>query len=132
MAGRIGEETGKEVKSRMMRGVRPIGQGTLAIAVIVTLVIGVMGGTAAGYLLGQGRGPTGGTPDQTGEVTFRLTARQIPGFVGIGGWTAGVVTPDPGVPRGPPRPSIFAGGRLNGPGRFRGAPGHVQLTADDD
>src|SRR3990170_401628 len=113
MAGRIGEETGKEVKSRMMRGVRPIGQGTLAIAVIVTLVIGVMGGTAAGYLLGQGRGPTGGTPDQTGEVTFRLTARQIPGFVGIGGSIDGVVNPDLQVTAGTQVTIIIVGGELN-------------------
>lgn len=114
MAMGAGRDARADRASRTMKGSLPVGKGALAVAVIVTLVIGVIGGTTAGYLLGKSQaapGPT--TPTDGADVTFRLQAKQVPGFTGIGGDIDGEVNPDLRVNVGDRVTIVIVGGEIN-------------------
>jgi len=99
--------------SRSMKGTLPATGGTLALAVAVTLLVGIVGGTTAGYYLGLSLNPPGGPGGTPGEdVTFRLLAR-YPNFYGMGGAIEGVENPDLVVNRGDRVTIILENGETN-------------------
>ena len=81
--------TREERRTRTMDGVRPLSGGTLAVLVAIPLILGIVGGGAITFWLGnQGPEPAGsGSP-----VTFELRALTT-GFVGVGGSIDGVKNP---------------------------------------
>lgn len=80
--------TRDELRTRRMEGVRPFDRGTLVILVVITLVLGLVGGGVLVARLGSQTNPSPGGS----EVSFELTA-YLSGFRGGSGTIAGTVNP---------------------------------------
>ncbi len=87
--------TRDDLRSRTMQGLRPIGRGTLAFFVALSLMVGVVGGGAISMWLANQ--PT--TPEGAADVFVDLTA-YITGFKGVGGDLAGKANPTLNVKMG--------------------------------
>ncbi|OGS47437.1 MAG: nitrite reductase, copper-containing [Euryarchaeota archaeon RBG_16_67_27] len=96
--------------SRTMKGVNPLGKGGVALVVTITLLVGIIGGSTAGYYLGQSL--AGPQEPAAGEVTFTLRAK-ISGFEGIGGTIDGDVNPLLSVNKGDRVTIVLVGGEAN-------------------
>ncbi|MEK6986866.1 MAG: plastocyanin/azurin family copper-binding protein, partial [Candidatus Thermoplasmatota archaeon] len=80
-----------------MQGTRPLSRSTLALAIVVPLILGVIGGGVWGYMV---RAPAQGTPVTGESVSFTLKAYLMPGFKGVGGSIDGQTNPDLRVNKG--------------------------------
>ncbi len=89
--------TREAVRRRTMQGTRPLSRSTLALAIVVPLILGVIGGGVWGYMV---RAPAQGTPVTGESVSFTLKAYLMPGFKGVGGSIDGQTNPDLRVNKG--------------------------------
>src|SRR3972149_4206955 len=76
--------------SRSMKGTLPATGGTLALAVAVTLLVGIVGGTTAGYCLGLSLNPRGGRGGTRGGAGARGRTPRRPHRHGRGGVIEGL------------------------------------------
>jgi len=102
-------EPPRDDAARAMRGPRPIGKTALAAAIMAALLLGVVGGAAAGYYMGLSLAPPGDRGPTAGEVTFTLRAK-LTGYEGIGGTIDGVRNPTLQVNLGDTVTIIIVGG----------------------
>lgn len=90
----------EDVRRRTMSGTRPLGRSGLALAIVVPLLLGVVGGGVWGYLA---HSPAGGSSVPGQPVSFALKAASsgmAMFFVGVGGSIDGLKNPTLSVNQG--------------------------------